>query len=118
MTLEEYRKVHNDRYQPNGPYSFIEWACRRVTALTQLDCALRTEQFIRMRESNEMDFESFRNNHYHDKLMPVAVATYNKVKPRGGAKLFITFPSLCCTKVVLVSPSREGFSQIFMRFTV
>ena len=85
MTLEEYQKVHNDRFQPNKSYSFVEWACRRVTALTELDCALRTEQFIRMRDSHDLDFDSFRNNTYHEKLLPVAVATYNKVKPRGGA---------------------------------
>ena len=85
MTLEEYRQIHDDRYNRNGDYSFIEWANRRVTTLTMLDCALRSEQFNRLRKSDDFDFTTFANNQYKGNHLPVAVVSYQKVKPRGGA---------------------------------
>ena len=101
LNLEEYRRIHDNRYDRNGDYNFIEWACRRVTTLTQLDCALRSEQLCRLRKSMDFDFESFKNNQYHDRCLPVGVVTYQKVKPRGGSnaedpdETFRTF--VCCT---------------------
>ena len=101
MTLEEYRKIHDNRWDHSGDYNFIEWACRRATTLTMLDCALRSEQFNRLRKSTDFDFTTFANNQYKDKWMPVGVVAYQKVKPRGGAnaedpdEIFRTF--VCCT---------------------
>ena len=112
LTLEEYRRIHDNRYDPNGDYNFIEWACRRVTTLTQLDCALRSEQLCRLRKSNDFDFESFKNNRYQDRCLPVGIVTYMKVKPRGGSnaedpeETFRTF--ICCS-----CDQRVGHSPLF-----
>ena len=75
LDLNEYKLVHDNRFDPDGELSFVEWANRRTTTLTMLDCALRSEQFSRMRESQDWDFDTFRGNTYNEKWLPVAVVS-------------------------------------------
>ena len=73
--MNEYKLIHDNRFDPEGELSFVEWANRRTTTLTMLDCALRSEQFSRMRESQDWDFDTFRGNIYNEKWLPVAVVS-------------------------------------------
>ena len=63
---------------------------------------MRSEQFNRLRKSNDFDFETFKNNQYKDKWLPVGVVAYQKVKSRGGAnaedpdEVFRTFVACAC----------------------